>query len=248
MAVKYSGICKGSVWSLFILTVLCSTSSALKSQTVQLPVFKHTGVNTTVSVPDGGSTYLGGVNRASAGGTENRVPGLPFMPFKNRGYGHSSTAGGMSAHVQIHDFSEMEAAILGGASLLSPRSITPSRLVVDRTQLQRNQAPQISQARIPNVEVRPVHLGADMAANLKADLTLANMSDLAVTPGKIGPAVTSENSQQQERMRMFAKRGWAAEKAGDYDLARSYYELAAGRAQGKLLEQIHKRLNAIKGK
>lgn len=63
--------------------------------TVQLPVFAFTSVNTTVSVPDGGTVLLGGIKRLSEGRNERGVPFLSNVPyvsrlFKNVGIGRES--------------------------------------------------------------------------------------------------------------------------------------------------------------
>jgi general secretion pathway protein D len=52
--------------------------------TVQLPVFASTSVNTTVSVPDGGTVLLGGIKRLREGRNERGVPMLSSLPFVNR--------------------------------------------------------------------------------------------------------------------------------------------------------------------
>lgn len=83
--------------------------SSAAAQAVQLPTFEYTHVNTTVSVPDRGGAYLGGVNRASAGSSTS---GTPVLPFRNRSYGQSTTAGGMSVGVYVHDFEAMEAGLM----------------------------------------------------------------------------------------------------------------------------------------
>ncbi len=52
--------------------------------TIQLPTISFTNVNTTVSVPDGGTILLGGVKRLSEGRVERGVPFLSNLPFANR--------------------------------------------------------------------------------------------------------------------------------------------------------------------
>ncbi len=52
--------------------------------TVQLPVLAVTTVNTTVSVPDGGTVLMGGIKRMSEGRTERGVPMLSNLPYVNR--------------------------------------------------------------------------------------------------------------------------------------------------------------------
>jgi hypothetical protein len=48
-----------------LVALFCGT--AAQAQTVQLPTFNFFTVRTTVSVPDSGGAYLGGVNRSAMG-------------------------------------------------------------------------------------------------------------------------------------------------------------------------------------
>jgi general secretion pathway protein D len=59
-----------------------TTSSS--GTTVQLPTFSVMTVNTTVSVPDGGTVLLGGIKRLSEGRNEFGVPLLSKIPYINR--------------------------------------------------------------------------------------------------------------------------------------------------------------------
>jgi len=52
--------------------------------TIQLPNFSVVSVNTTVSVPDGGTVLLGGIKRLSEGRNEFGVPILSKLPYVNR--------------------------------------------------------------------------------------------------------------------------------------------------------------------
>ena len=51
---------------------------------VQLPVFNQTNVNTTVTVPDGGTVLLGGVKRLQEARTELGTPIVSKIPFIDR--------------------------------------------------------------------------------------------------------------------------------------------------------------------
>ncbi len=88
--------------------------------TVQLPTYSFFGVGTSVSVPDRGSAYLGGVTRASSGVSEF---GVPLTPFRNRSFGSERSVANMSVSVYIHDFEAMEETILRQAAgaTLQPR-------------------------------------------------------------------------------------------------------------------------------
>jgi hypothetical protein len=105
---------------------------------VQLPTFSLFTVSTTVSVPDGGGVFLGGVNRAASGRVERGVPGVPF---RNRGFGSARSASGMHVSATIIDHKEMDEAILaeaaarrGGAPLSDdkPVKLTGEAIVADR--------------------------------------------------------------------------------------------------------------------
>ena len=52
--------------------------------TVQLPTFAFTTINTTVSVPDGGTILLGGIKRMAEGRAERGVPFLSKIPYVSR--------------------------------------------------------------------------------------------------------------------------------------------------------------------
>ncbi|MEX2561195.1 MAG: hypothetical protein WD403_14835, partial [Pirellulales bacterium] len=59
-------------------------TTASEGTTVQLPTFSFVTVNTTVSVPDGGTVLLGGIKRLSEGRNEFGVPMLNKIPYINR--------------------------------------------------------------------------------------------------------------------------------------------------------------------
>jgi type II secretory pathway component GspD/PulD (secretin) len=58
--------------------------SAAINGTIQLPQYNFTTVNTTVTVPDGGTVLLGGVKRLNEQRTEYGVPVLSKTPLLNR--------------------------------------------------------------------------------------------------------------------------------------------------------------------
>lgn len=104
---------------LAMFSVSCSTVLAQNApaSAVQLPTFGYNTVNTTVSVPDRGGVYMGGIKRSSSGRTES---GAPLLPFKNRSIGNQTSASSFSVHTYIHDFEAMdEAALNAGAAAIS---------------------------------------------------------------------------------------------------------------------------------
>lgn len=89
--------------------------------TVQLPTFAFTTVNTTVSVPDGGTILLGGIKRLSEGRNESGVPVLSKLPYVNRlfrnvGIGRETSSLMMMVTPRIIIQEEEEANVLGGIS------------------------------------------------------------------------------------------------------------------------------------
>jgi hypothetical protein len=97
--------------------VVCGFASIASAQaptTVQLPTFNFFTVNTTVSVPDSGRTYLGGLLRGSDSSTTRGL--APFPGLANRGIGSERSAAGMSVRAWIHDFRKMDEALLAEAA------------------------------------------------------------------------------------------------------------------------------------
>ena len=107
-----------STLGLALAVLLCMWLSALEAsaQTVQLPTFSFASVGTTVMVPDRGSAFLGGINRASDGRSEFGVPGIAFPGFQNRGIGQDRSATSFWATATIHDFDAMDQALLNTPS------------------------------------------------------------------------------------------------------------------------------------
>ena len=92
-----------------------------RGTTVQLPTFAFTTVNTTVSVPDGGTILLGGIKRLSEGRNEQGVPVLSKLPYVNRlfrnvGIGRETSNLMMMVTPRIIIQEEEEANVLGGIS------------------------------------------------------------------------------------------------------------------------------------
>ena len=108
--------------TLVVLAMFCMRS-VCAGQTVQLPVVERFSISTTVSVPDRGSIFLGGVKRANSSRKSNGV----FRPGSSIGLDRSFS--GVSASVYIHDFESMDKFLLGesvpGMSSLYSRSVSP---------------------------------------------------------------------------------------------------------------------------
>lgn len=100
-------------------TVTNNIRQVNEGTTVQLPTFAFTTVNTTVSVPDGGTILLGGIKRLSEGRVEHGVPMLSKLPYVNRlfrnvGVGRETSSLMMMVTPRIIIQEEEEANVLGG--------------------------------------------------------------------------------------------------------------------------------------
>lgn len=81
-------------------------SSAFAQVTIQQPVVGGFSASTTVSVPDRGSTLIGGVGSAASGRTTSGV----FRPGTSSGMDRSASS--LRTSVSIHDLQAMDEALL----------------------------------------------------------------------------------------------------------------------------------------
>jgi type II secretory pathway component GspD/PulD (secretin) len=83
--------------------------------TVQQPVVSVFNVNTVVSVPDGGTISLGGVNESSYGRVSRGVPltGAPYLSraFNNRAIGREIASSNVSVTAKILIMEELDAQV-----------------------------------------------------------------------------------------------------------------------------------------
>lgn len=107
-------------YGIFFAFALFAEQTTFAQQAVQQPVVGTTSINTTVSVPDRGTTYLGGVSSAQSGRTQ-------YGPFRSGpSTGLTRQASSMSVNVYIHDLHAMDEAILNSAPTFSePRRMVP---------------------------------------------------------------------------------------------------------------------------
>jgi type II secretory pathway component GspD/PulD (secretin) len=106
------------VWVAGILAAAALTPAAHAqvqaiSRVNSVPVGTIVAVQTTVSVPDGGTAYLGGYSRYSESRTEYGTPVLGKIPyvgrgFRNVGYGRSVSSVSVTASVRIIDLADEE--------------------------------------------------------------------------------------------------------------------------------------------
>jgi hypothetical protein len=126
----------------FFTLVFFGVPSEARAQVVQLPTFRVFSMSTTVSVPDRGSAYLGGISGSSWRRRERGVPGLGHVPFAGRAFGNRAIAGqtrssGVSVSAYIHDFEAMEEDLLRQADPVVRRATAaaPSPDIVGRSSI-----------------------------------------------------------------------------------------------------------------
>ncbi len=212
---------------------------SVAAQTLQLPTFNYTTVNTTVSVPDGGTMSLGGVSRASSGSSSRGLPLVGKVPygnrlFNNQGIGQSRGASNFSVTATIIDHAELDEMVLGEAARRTARGDSPLRL---------GAAPSAEHCR-----------GLELAGHIAAQPEWLPAGE--VEPAR-EPAVESlaEVQQRNEAARAtrarealnYYEKATALEAEGKSGAAKVYYQMAARRAEGDLQQQIALRLEALTG-
>jgi hypothetical protein len=120
-----------------LLAQLVDSPSEAHGQVVQLPSYQFFSTDSSVWVPDRGTASLGGVSRSSTGSNEF---GPPLFPG-NRSYGSQTSATRATVSAQIHDFAEMDEALLAG----SPAADGAGRQLAE-SRRQRDNAPRASVA------------------------------------------------------------------------------------------------------
>ncbi len=234
---------RSGIVAVVIAAFAAAQSVAQQNITVQLPTFNMTTVQTTVSVPDGGTALLGGISRASEGSVTRGVPMLGKVPgasrlFKNRGIGRDVGLSQMTVTPRIIILEEEELRQTGFSyDTLSQQAQTPA--------------------------ARPLAVAGAMAL----DPELASQADFLArniarhpTPSRDvvdGPALPSieEVKRQNELARArrtseaedFFAKGQRAEVEGKAGVAKIWYEMAARRADGELQKAVAERLAILAG-
>ncbi len=198
----------------------------LPATTVQLPSFSIFSVNTTVSVPDRGGAYLGGVSRARDSSTTRG-----FGPLRNRGIGAERAAGGMAVQATIHNLDELDRATLVRATLAEAAARRGS---VD---------PDLAKAELIRRGVgRGIADGQDIAA--AGAMPAPPADSVAAIRAKNAAAAQARASEADE---LFAK-AEAAEAAGKASVAKIYYQMAARRDTGAIKALAESRLAKLSEK
>ena len=204
-------------WLPLVLLGLGAGNAFSQATAVQLPTYSFFSTGTTVSVPDRGSVYMGGIKRAATGMNEF---GTPLLPFRNRAFGMERSA--MSTHVSvyIHDFEAMEEALLSQPTPSNPYGLQPRTGGLA--------GPATDRWQRPPAEAAPAERPAMSVAELRSK------------------HLREQQARSDEALNFF-QRGRNAEEAGKANVARIYYQMAARRAGGELKDQILARLESVSG-
>jgi hypothetical protein len=205
-----------------------------RGQTLQLPTFAFTTVSTTVSVPDQGSAFLGGINRASDGRSEFGVPGLDKIPmanrlFKNTGIGQARSASSMVVTATIHDFDAMEAALMGSSSA---GGIAASGYSAGAAALVRD---------VPRTPA------ATLAGQWQPKVDPPGTTSPLADPATEQARRLAQRDVRASEAQQYFERARQAEADGKPSVAKIYYRMAVRRADGDLKEQALARLDALSG-
>jgi hypothetical protein len=223
-------------WAWLPLMVCWGAEAAqAQSTTVQLPSYQYFTTGTSVSVPDCGSAYLGGVNRAQSGRNEF---GSPLSPLKNRAFGSRRSTSGASVSVYIHDFAALEEELLGQSAASGRTPRTPAV------------------AGSPDRGTSPTGGLHNRGGDLRSEVS-AGSGDPRRARRALGdpPLPGIEEIRRQRRLeqeareaeaRDFFERGQAAEDAGRTNVARIYYQMAAKRASGSFKDEVLAKLDGIR--
>ena len=190
----------------------------LPATTVQLPSFSVFSVNTTVSVPDRGGMYLGGVSHARDGSTTRG-----FGPLANRGVGSDRAASGVSVHATIHDLDELDKAVLAEAAA--------KRGPID---------PDLARAEL----IRRGVAKSDRVAQDGAADHGSLPNSVAAIRAKNAAAADARASEAAD---LLAK-AEVAEAEGKASVARIYYQMVSRRDAGQLKQLAESRLARLSGK
>jgi hypothetical protein len=222
---------KWIILSLVSLGHVAGDALAQQATSVQLPTFSFFSVATTVSVPDGGSTYMGGIGRSSEGRNEFGSPllgKLPYLgrPFNNTGIGSQTSASSVRVTAQIHDFEAMDAFLLGQPGAALPLGA-----------MQPHGAAALGMTLLP----RTPAIGAIWSSPPAAESQLA--AGLADAQARRSAQATARTDEARD----FFERAQKAEAAGKSSVAKIYYQMAARRATGELKDQAVAKLEALSG-
>jgi hypothetical protein len=203
--------------SVIFTAIVANTIYAQPATTVQLPTFSRFTVQTTVSVPDGGTAYLGGIER----GIDSSVT-RGLGPLRSRGISSGRSTSGVSVSATIIDHAEIDRAILAAAA-------------TDR-----------ESARASTLKAREITAGVEnsrVAANQETNHSASGV--LPGSVAAIRAANAAQDQQRASEIAGYLARAEQAEAAGKTSVARVYYQMVARSGSTQHVQQAAQRLAAL---
>lgn len=235
---------RSSLVAVILGAFVAGPAAAQPNITVQLPTFNATTVQTTVSVPDGGTGLLGGISRASEGSVSRGVPMLDKIPgvsrlFKNRGIGRDAGVSQMTITPRIIDLEEEELRQTGFSydtlAPLSPQAPAARPTAVAGTPALDPERARQADFLARNIARHPVRNRGEAAEPASASVEeVRRQNELA-------------KAQRTSEAEQFFAKGQCAEAEGKAGVAKVWYEMAARRADGDLATEVAERLAVLAG-
>jgi hypothetical protein len=198
----------------------CGQAQPQAPTTVQLPTFRFFTVQTSVSVPDSGGAYLGGINRARDGSASRG-----FLPWRNRGFGMERGGGHATVHATIIDHDELDKALLAKAA-------------------KHGEAAAID-AKAEAIASHVGHSDTDVPA-WKPGSGVLRPEPLAGSVAVIRAQNAAAADARAAELAVHFAKAQSAEAEGKPVVAKHYYGIVARRAAGDLKQQALDRIAALK--
>ena len=187
-----------------IVVLFADVRTNASAQTVvQLPTIRNFGMSTTVSVPDRGRVYLGGINRSHSSSSRRRIP---LSPLSSRSYSRGTSSNGASVSAFVHDFDEMDRAILSQATSRASNAATkPNQLSGIDSQEQTHQLPRVSDVR-RHMAAKKAAQYAVAAAHIRTAVRFENAGKYTAARVKYRAAYANSKPEWQMKIRSRLKR------------------------------------------
>lgn len=198
------------------LGIVCHSADA--QLTVQQPIVEQLRIGTTVSVPDRGGVFIGGVKRARDSRSSFGLGRAPLKPGSSIGFDREFT--GVSVHAYIHDFDEMDRMLLEDAERSS--SLGGSGL---GSGLKRYKVSDLASTSMRNRFDRPMSSPAP---------TLSSRRYASLPPKRTSAASTSGTNEAEKSLEL----GMAAIKAGRDGVAKLHFRKAAKYGSTRATEML----------
>jgi hypothetical protein len=223
--------------SLLLTTLLALGGASVahaQNTTVQLPTFNFTTVQTTVSVPDSGTGYLGGIMRGAEGSNARGVPLLSNVPGLNRLFRNQA----IGREFSNSNFTVVPRIIIQEEEEFRQTGVSPETLAIYESQ--RMQAAGVD----PQIAGKADFLSRNLARHEPPRAINPPKSSLPSADEIRRRQALAQQQEAAEAVEFFAK-GEQAVAEGKPGVAKIYYQMAARRATGSLHVQVTERLASL---